>query len=255
MGPSAAPGQPADLRDLQPPPPAPGAPGGQPWGRMGGRGDPPGEGAEERISLSDRFGLWVAFHPFTQTEYLEIVQHWLYRLGASGRRPKRSSAPPCSGPAAGLAQRPHGLAVRPRLGGARAGQDRGLMHAAAPCWPPSDHGKQQAEASRLIADSGKPTPTGRPHYEHRLHRPRHHGPPHGPQPAACRPRALCPRPASRIHGSAGRGRVHRLPQPAEAARQSDVVFTMVSDTGDVEQVILARTGSWRGYARVPWSWT
>jgi len=43
----------------------------------------PGEGAEERISLSDRFGLWVAFHPFSQAQYLEIVKHWLYRLGAA----------------------------------------------------------------------------------------------------------------------------------------------------------------------------
>jgi uncharacterized protein len=42
----------------------------------------PGEGAEERISLSDRFGLWVAFHPFSQAQYIEIVRHWLYRLGA-----------------------------------------------------------------------------------------------------------------------------------------------------------------------------
>jgi predicted AAA+ superfamily ATPase len=42
----------------------------------------PGEGLEERISLSDRFGLWVAFHPFSQAQYLEIVQHWLCRLGA-----------------------------------------------------------------------------------------------------------------------------------------------------------------------------
>jgi predicted AAA+ superfamily ATPase len=41
----------------------------------------PGEGVEERISLSDRFGLWVAFHPFSQAQYLEIVRHWLYRLG------------------------------------------------------------------------------------------------------------------------------------------------------------------------------
>lgn len=40
-----------------------------------------GEGVEERISLSDRFGLWLAFHPFDQQQYLEIVQHWLARFG------------------------------------------------------------------------------------------------------------------------------------------------------------------------------
>src|SRR5690606_741773 len=39
-----------------------------------------GEAVEERISLSERFGLWLSFHPFTQDEYLEIVFHWLKRL-------------------------------------------------------------------------------------------------------------------------------------------------------------------------------
>lgn len=39
-----------------------------------------GEGVEERISLSERFGLWLAFHPFTQDEYLDIAFHWLKRL-------------------------------------------------------------------------------------------------------------------------------------------------------------------------------
>jgi hypothetical protein len=42
----------------------------------------PGEATEEKISLSERFGLWLAFHPFTQDEYLLIVRHWLRRLGA-----------------------------------------------------------------------------------------------------------------------------------------------------------------------------
>ena len=41
-----------------------------------------GEGVEEKISLSDRFGLWLSFEPFTQDEYLEIVFHWLKRLKA-----------------------------------------------------------------------------------------------------------------------------------------------------------------------------
>jgi predicted AAA+ superfamily ATPase len=53
-----------------------------------------GEGVEEKISLSERFGLWLAFHPFTQDEYLEIVFHWLKRLkAASGdREPARAEA-------------------------------------------------------------------------------------------------------------------------------------------------------------------
>ena len=37
----------------------------------------PGEGIEEKISLSERFGLWVSFYPFSQNEYLVIVAQWL----------------------------------------------------------------------------------------------------------------------------------------------------------------------------------
>ena len=37
----------------------------------------PGEAIEEKVSLSDRFGLWVSFHPFTQDEYLRTVEVWL----------------------------------------------------------------------------------------------------------------------------------------------------------------------------------
>jgi predicted AAA+ superfamily ATPase len=42
-----------------------------------------GESVEEKISLSDRFGLWVSFHPFGQEQYLAIVRHWLHRLGSA----------------------------------------------------------------------------------------------------------------------------------------------------------------------------
>ena len=41
----------------------------------------PGEGIEEKISLSERFGLWVSFYPFTQDEYLAIVAQWLTSFG------------------------------------------------------------------------------------------------------------------------------------------------------------------------------
>jgi predicted AAA+ superfamily ATPase len=37
----------------------------------------PGEAIEEKVSLSERFGLWLAFYPFTQDEYLAAVRHWL----------------------------------------------------------------------------------------------------------------------------------------------------------------------------------
>ena len=41
----------------------------------------PGEVVEEKISLSERFGLWVSFYPFTQDEYLHIAAQWLKALG------------------------------------------------------------------------------------------------------------------------------------------------------------------------------
>lgn len=37
----------------------------------------PAEGVEEKISLSERFGLWISFYPFGQNEYLSIVDQWL----------------------------------------------------------------------------------------------------------------------------------------------------------------------------------
>jgi predicted AAA+ superfamily ATPase len=43
----------------------------------------PGEVVEEKISLSERFGLWVSFYPFTQAEYLTIVAQWLRGFGVS----------------------------------------------------------------------------------------------------------------------------------------------------------------------------
>jgi predicted AAA+ superfamily ATPase len=42
----------------------------------------PGEAIEEKVSLSERFGLWLSFYPFTQDEYLAIVEHWLGRFDA-----------------------------------------------------------------------------------------------------------------------------------------------------------------------------
>jgi uncharacterized protein len=41
----------------------------------------PGEVIEEKISLSERFGLWVSFYPFSQDEYLAIVAEWLHGFG------------------------------------------------------------------------------------------------------------------------------------------------------------------------------
>jgi len=41
----------------------------------------PAETVEEKISLSERFGLWISFYPFDQDDYLAIVSHWLQVLG------------------------------------------------------------------------------------------------------------------------------------------------------------------------------
>lgn len=41
----------------------------------------PGETVEEKVSLSERFGLWLSFYPFTQDEYLTICAHWLTHFG------------------------------------------------------------------------------------------------------------------------------------------------------------------------------
>ncbi|MBU3724422.1 MAG: ATP-binding protein [Burkholderiaceae bacterium] len=43
----------------------------------------PGETVEEKVSLSERFGLWVSFHSFNQQDYLDIVTHWLAHFGCT----------------------------------------------------------------------------------------------------------------------------------------------------------------------------
>ena len=45
----------------------------------------PGESAEEKISLSERFGLWLSFYPFDQDEYLAITDHWLAAFGCNAK--------------------------------------------------------------------------------------------------------------------------------------------------------------------------
>lgn len=41
----------------------------------------PAESVEEKVSLSERFGLWVSFYPFSQDEYLAVASHWLQHHG------------------------------------------------------------------------------------------------------------------------------------------------------------------------------
>ena len=43
----------------------------------------PSETVEEKISFSDRFGLWLSFYPYSQDEYLIIMAHWLRSFGCT----------------------------------------------------------------------------------------------------------------------------------------------------------------------------
>ncbi|HET9977554.1 MAG TPA: ATP-binding protein [Burkholderiaceae bacterium] len=53
----------------------------------------PGEVVEEKISLSERFGLWLSFYPFTQAEYLAIVSQWLSHFGVSDAKQVDAARP------------------------------------------------------------------------------------------------------------------------------------------------------------------
>lgn len=48
----------------------------------------PGETVEEKIALSERFGVWLSFYPFDQDEYLAIVKHWLGHFGITRMTPQ-----------------------------------------------------------------------------------------------------------------------------------------------------------------------
>ena len=52
----------------------------------------PGETTEEKISLSERFGLWLSFYPFDQEQYLEIADHWVETLGGQPDDTSRKAA-------------------------------------------------------------------------------------------------------------------------------------------------------------------
>ena len=73
----------------------------------------PGEAVEEKVSLSDRFGLWLGFHHCSQDDYLAMVHAYAkhFRLDPPAR-PARSRGARM-GDDARLALRPHGLAVHP----------------------------------------------------------------------------------------------------------------------------------------------
>lgn len=51
------------------------------WQRVEGELHP-SEAVEDKIALSDRFGLWISFYPFTQDHFLAVVRHWITSLSA-----------------------------------------------------------------------------------------------------------------------------------------------------------------------------
>jgi predicted AAA+ superfamily ATPase len=78
----------------------------------------PGETSEEKISLSERFGLWVSFYPFRQDDYLAIAAHWLGHFGvpADGVESARGDALRFGAGPGGSRSGRVALSVRPRLG-------------------------------------------------------------------------------------------------------------------------------------------
>jgi predicted AAA+ superfamily ATPase len=52
----------------------------------------PGETTEEKISLSERFGVWLSFYPFDQEQYLDIADHWVATLGGKVTEESRKAA-------------------------------------------------------------------------------------------------------------------------------------------------------------------
>ena len=73
----------------------------------------PGEAVEEKVSLSDRFGLWLGFHHCSQDEYLAMVRGYADYFGLDA--PRRRDRARCArmGDDARLALGPHRLAVHP----------------------------------------------------------------------------------------------------------------------------------------------
>ncbi len=78
----------------------------------------PGETVEEKVSLSDRFGLWLGFHRCSQDEYLAMVEGYVghFKIPMQGEALTPRSAG--MGHHARLALRPRRLAIRAGFGGA-----------------------------------------------------------------------------------------------------------------------------------------
>ena len=77
----------------------------------------PGEAVEEKVSLSDRFGLWLGFHRCSQDEYLAMVEGYVAHLPHPGRRRRTAPRSARMGDDARRALGPRRLAIRAGFGG------------------------------------------------------------------------------------------------------------------------------------------
>jgi len=75
---------------------------------------------EEKVSLSERFGLWLSFYPFRQDDFLDIVDHWLARFGVDPAAAERARRRRCSSRWRAVPFGTRGPAIAARLAG-RAG--------------------------------------------------------------------------------------------------------------------------------------
>ena len=91
----------------------------------------PGEAVEEKVSLSDRFGLWLGFHHCSQDEYLAMVFGYADHFGLDAPRDQIGARRARMGDDARLALRPHGLAVHPGSGRTPRAPDRRIVAKAA----------------------------------------------------------------------------------------------------------------------------
>jgi predicted AAA+ superfamily ATPase len=83
----------------------------------------PGEAVEEKVSLSDRFGLWLGFHRCSQDEYLAMVEGYVARYRIPRRRRRAAPRSARMGDDARRAFRPRGLAIRAGPSGTARGED------------------------------------------------------------------------------------------------------------------------------------
>ncbi len=116
----------------------------------------PGEGVEEKISLSERFGLWVSFYPFSQDEYLAIVAPV-----AAGLRRRRGGHRGGAPGVAGLGARAR-LALGPRRVPVREGLRRASRDLSELAGPDAERTPVDVAVGVLFDAAGRFLLTSRP---------------------------------------------------------------------------------------------